>query len=188
MSTEDTGRTGVGTGVLILAALGTLIGLLFLANSRTDEPGTGHDPVTINLPKTVEHKHRLGSSVYALGEPDDMVTQLSAGGLTSSGPTDLRQDVYGDPSSSAGVWVVAASRNYSGRVGSWLADNAPSGQGITVTHPRLPIAGNTACYRQQDGRSMCTWYDENYFLLVTGLTDPDSVQQVLLRVYAGAEA
>ncbi|GAB2724034.1 hypothetical protein [Kitasatospora kifunensis] len=188
MATGDAGRAQSGggalTGVLILVVLATLIGLLFVTNDHTDARGTGYDPVTIDLPRTVEHEHQLGSSVNLLNEPDDTVARLASSGLS-----DLSQGVYGDSPGSAGIWVVTTSRNDRGQVGTWLAANAPSGPDSTVTHPHLAIAGNTTCYqKQRDDRSMCTWYDENYFLMVTGPTDPGTVQQVLLRVHDGTES
>lgn len=186
MSRGNDGRTGIGTGVLIVAALAALIGVLFLTDDHPDASGTGHDPVAINLPKTVEHQRELGSSSNVLTDSGDMTSGLTSSGLSASGLTELNQGVYGDSPGAAGNWAVTTSRN-SGQAGPWLAAHAPSGQGVTVTHPRLSIAGATACYQQRDGRSMCTWYDENYFLMVTGPAGPQALQQVLLRVYDGSE-
>ncbi|MEY9945187.1 hypothetical protein [Kitasatospora sp. GAS1066B] len=185
MATGRTGRARSGsglTGVLIVVVLGVLLGLLFLANkSNGSARGTGHDPADIFLPKTVEQKHQVDS-------PPDSQAWPSRTRLPSAGLTGLRQSVYGDAPGTPGIWVVMTAPNEHDRAGSWLAANAPSSQGTTVTHPQLRIAGATACYQDQhDGRTTCTWYDEKFFLLVAGPADADAVQQVLLRVHDGTE-
>ncbi|MDH6108327.1 hypothetical protein P3T36_004208 [Kitasatospora sp. MAP12-15] len=184
MATGGTGRRRSGsglTGVLIVVVLGVLLGLLFVANkSDGSARGTGHDPANVFLPKTVEQKHQVDSPPDSQGWP-------SRARLPSAGLLGLRQSVYGDAPGTPGVWVVMTAPNEHDQAGSWLAANAPSTDGSTVTHPQLRIAGATACYQDQhDSRTTCTWYDENLFLLVAGPAD-DAVQQVLLRVYDGTE-
>ncbi|WP_329569073.1 hypothetical protein [Kitasatospora sp. NBC_01266] len=186
MGTGDTGRAGSGGGlpgcVLIVVALGVLLGLLYLEHDpHGGGRGTGHDPVNINLPKTVEGKRRLDSSTDLTSDPDVTTTGLSSGLSTVS------QGVYGDAPGTATLWALTTTRNH-GQVGGWLAAHAPSPQGATLTHPRLRIAGTTTCYQDQHAdRTLCTWYDENYLLQVSGPADPDTVQQVLLRIYDGTE-
>ncbi|GAA1243992.1 hypothetical protein GCM10009665_38500 [Kitasatospora nipponensis] len=191
MTTQHTRPTGPGgggclAGLVIMIALGALIGLLLLEHGGpggSGGRGTGHDPMSIDLPRTVEQKRALHRSEGFDDEPVSTFANIAGSGLH-----DIREGVYGDAPGSPTIWVVEVADNDDGKVGPWLAANAPSGDDVTTTAPRLRIAGTASCsHDRRDGRSMCTWYDENLFVLVTGPATPEAVQDVLLRVYDGTE-
>ncbi|MGF1432338.1 hypothetical protein [Kitasatospora sp. LaBMicrA B282] len=185
MTSGDGGRSGGGlTGVLIVLALGALIGLLFVEHGNHDSaPGTGPDPAVISLPQTVEQKRMLDRDTNARDNLDEAGLRNPGEGLPG-----LTHAVYGDAPGTPGIWVVLISGNQDGRASDWLTANSPAAPAGTVTHPQLRIAGTASCQQdRQDSRTTCSWYDANDLLVVAGPAGAEAVQQVLLRIHDGTE-
>jgi hypothetical protein len=175
-------RSGGGAaGVVVVGALAVLFGLLFLGHPGSSL-SSGHDPGTLALPKTVEHKRLVGAADGVGGDG------TGAEGLPGAGLPGLEGGVYGDAPGTPSIWVVLTAPDDRGQADAWLAAGGPGGATSSVTHPALRIGGTTTCYRDaRNARTTCTWSDGIYFLLVAGQAEPGTVQQVLVRIHDGAE-